>query len=80
VQKLTELSLRQQGIVEGWCNPPPIYDTRRYSNHYYHSDFEVLSNLFKESNEQREKNNKKAFEVDKIMRNFIPYKVAKRIK
>ena len=40
----------------------------------------MLSNLFKESNEQREKNNKKAFEVDKIMRNFIPYKVAKRIK
>ena len=80
VQKFTELELRRQGILEGWGTPPPKYDIRRYKNHYYHHDFEVLQSIFKESKHENERKTREAYEKDKVMRNFIPHKVAVRIK
>lgn len=80
VQKFTELDLRRQGILEGWGTPPPKYDIRRYKNHYYYHDFEALLSMFKESKQENEMKTKKAYDEDKAMRNFVPYKVAVRIK
>lgn len=80
VQKFTELELRRQGILEGWGTPPPKYDIRRYRNHYYHHDFEVLESMFQESKEEHDAKTTAAYEKDKVMRNFVPHKVAVRIK
>lgn len=80
VQKFTELDLRRQGILEGWGTPPPKYDIGRYKNHYYYHDFELLQRIFKESNKENMEKTKIAHEKEKVMRNFVPYKVAVRIK
>lgn len=60
---------------------PPKYDINVYKNHYIHDDFHILEERFKESPmEQEKKRLTSKYSGDGENRDFVPYKVAKRIK
>jgi len=80
-QKFVELDLRVQALKEEWAILPPRYNVERYRNHYYHQDFDALKKKFVESEEERKKHGKEARKKGRReIRDFIPYKVAVRIR
>lgn len=83
LQKFIELDTRCKAIVnKNWLAPPPKYDINVYKNHYIHDDFNFLEERFKESPKMQEQLRRKSkYSKDEgENRDFVPYKVANRIK
>ena len=67
LQKYIELDMRREGLrsKNNWEVNNPKYDIERYRKHYFYSDFEFLKSKFEKNSEEND---------------FIPHKVAVRIK
>ena len=78
LQKCIELDLRRKSITESWLVQPPKYSIDHYSSFYYGGDFLKLKARFNESLEESEKKRKEVAHDE--IRDYIPYKVAVRIR
>jgi hypothetical protein len=78
LQKCIELDLRRQSILEKWEVQPPKYSIDYYKAFYYGGDFDELKQRFVESPETSKK--KRIDEKQEQIRDYIPYKMAMRIR
>jgi hypothetical protein len=82
LQKVLELELRKQAIEEKWPKQPPFglrYNPHMYQANYFGQDFDELLVRFSETEKEGDMRRKAMRDTDKEIREFVPYKVAKRI-
>lgn len=79
LQKFIELDLRRQSIIDrNWATEHPPYNIENYRHHYFNHDFDDIKKRLVETQEQAEEQGKN--KEDKEYRNFVPHKVALRIR
>jgi len=72
------MQLRVQAIDEGLEAPP--YDPKRYKNHYFYPDFDVMMTKMTEDYREQEERRLAAKYNMEENRDFLPYKVAVRLR
>jgi hypothetical protein len=78
-QKCAEFDIRRKALKNNWDVCPPSYNVNNYRNFYYREDFDELAEKFTENEFTREVNRKKFYKMQEI-RDFIPSKIALRVK
>lgn len=71
--------MRMRAIQQNWPMRPD-YSLLNYQEHYFHTDFPYLALRFSESHEEAEKSRREQKRHAPSNRNFIPSKVAFRIR
>jgi hypothetical protein len=77
LQKYLELDQRREAIRYNWEQAPPVYNPKRYREHYFLNDFDQIEKRFGENTIQREPDRDEY--GNKTIQDFLPYGVACRM-
>ena len=78
LQKFLELDQRREAIRYNWEARPPVYDPKRYREHYFLNDFDQIEKRFKKNTIQKEPDHDEY--GNKTIQDFLPYDIACRMK
>ena len=67
-------------MKEKWSICPPLYSIDAYKQNYFGSDIEELKIRFSEDKQTMKRNRQMSKKHNDEIRDFVPYKIAKRIK